>query len=737
MQSGFGWTVGVATMLLVTVVGCGGGDGSGGLSTESLGGDKNRSANEARSRAQTGLRTPGVNSNGQSALEFDFTQDSLPTGAHTLGTPRFSGTAPEVYPRKGLLIEPATRNLLSNPGGLGGRDSGTVISNADMPIGWSVVLPSDDGQMKLEISGKGLSADGLPYVDMRFYGVNSEPLDTTDAPGMPVRRNLDRTYVIGIESSGATNPLRVEPGTNFALTLATQYLSGSISVPAVNISNASPELAFTQLRFDYLNAANSSVVNVSRNFMIETQATVQAFTEQAPSRNGIVRVRPQLRVSIPNSATYDFTLRLSGLQFETGSTPTSVGLSGDRSADQLDIDLPDGSWLVAIQTPVKTYVQKVEAKNGTWRFSWPDEAMHDGVFRLQRLRFARDLGSLALPAGPAFDFPNLGDALEVVPNELTNEVIAPANTNVWVKPPRHRIYGAMFRVRGGNDITVLGGHFKPYPVLFWTADASQRGDSATEAALRVSGFSGTAHMEGVLTDTRLARGADGIAAIPVQQNDGQGHIVLYRALMKGVHGMNKNTAGRPARHADGFHIRTSDYAAAGTVASGRLGEVNIHTVTVRTAYQAMMLTAQASPIDRLNLTNTNFRYEGSLLDANSYLVNFRDAARGCLGVGVPVVTLDNVFLQERLAHVDYGTMRPGDVVPLHRLAIQPDDNQPHFNPCKPIRSTVSDGEDAIQYDPVTSGIHGILRVVRPDGSFAGQPFVDMVSERDVGALYRR
>ncbi|XVJ71110.1 MAG: hypothetical protein HEQ39_16965 [Rhizobacter sp.] len=691
---------------------------------------------------------------------FEFTESAatLPPNASMTDPagmkPRFGDNAPEIYPRVGLLLEGATKNWIPNPHAEGAVAGAVRPSGGGaMPSGWTLAVNGDaSNAMKFSILGHGQTADKVGYVDFRFHGENKNALNYGSDSHLD---NLDGAYAISFAPAGTTSAMAVARGQSFSMTMGTQYLPGGyITVkvnrpngsPAVNLDKVSPELAKTEMQFDYRSgSAVTRPLLLNDNFMIERRYTVQSFTETAPTGAAQYFLEPKLIVRIPNQAKYDFTLRISGVQLEKSATPTSVVTkefpSGERPAEGLKLTgLTPGRWFVGIQTPGKNFVTQVTVPTSReWIFQWPGAASTEGQFRLQKVVFGQNISDVN-PDPRWFPLPPMEGAVTLKPrnngsSDVNNYLAA---QDVRITAPRHRIHGSMLKTRGGRNLVVVGGHYKPYPINFWRVHPNLKGDANTEAALSIIGYTGTAHFEGLLVDVSLAMGADAVGSIPGFGS--VGNVNVFQSLLKGMHGMLNHTAAAgtdPPRHADGLHLRTDDPTA------GSVGTLRMQDVTVRTAFQALMMTPQSrnNSVEQVELNRVNLRYEGLMLDSNSYLVFLRDEIRQCGEErSVPLVKLEQFFVQERLAEVPLWGIPAKAPIPAERGAVQPTINLAAFDNCKPQRVTGAGGRQFLQFNSTDfdSKIRGSIFVVSTKGEYVpGRRFWDFVTEGDVGAVYIR
>lgn len=203
-----------------------------------------------------------------------------------------------------LLNEAAATNGTRNP-----RAEGAVVGTpGTLPTGWSY---SNTAGLSTQIVGVGAES-GLPYVDIRFFG-------TTTATA----------FVLEFGVSGDTV---ATTGQTWVTSLYVKRAAGS----STNTGVGQARIREYNSSGSILRADATSVTAPSTAALLSQRrsgsATMGASTAFATASYGLV---------VTNAAAVDITLRFGGIQFEIGSSATSLILppAGTPSASFRDADL--------------------------------------------------------------------------------------------------------------------------------------------------------------------------------------------------------------------------------------------------------------------------------------------------------------------------------------------------------------------------------------------------------------
>jgi hypothetical protein len=208
----------------------------------------------------------------------------------------------------GVLIEPASVNMIRNPNGQGAAAPGAL------PTYWSVSVPSG---VTMSVAGTG-AEDGLPYVDLAFAGSASGDI------------------LIAFEQPGA---VPASPGQNWTMSLFAKLSGGA----ATNIAN-------TVLGFTVYSGGGSVLGTEFGDFSPPSAGVPLATQRNAVSAgtgySGTAYLVPWAELAIGGAVS--FTLRLAAPQIEPlpSSTSPMIPQSGMGTTAR------DGDHMAALITPM-------------------------------------------------------------------------------------------------------------------------------------------------------------------------------------------------------------------------------------------------------------------------------------------------------------------------------------------------------------------------------------------------
>ncbi|BBF93391.1 phage head spike fiber domain-containing protein [Blastochloris tepida] len=238
----------------------------------------------------------------------------------------FTSNAPRITDA-GMTIEPAATNLVTNSSAQGAV-LGVLGAGGALPTGW---FTSGGTGLTKEVVGIGVE-DGIPYIDVRFWGTNAD------------------------------NYATVVPSNLSGLVTGTSYTS-SIFVTLVAGSTAS--LTSRTLKTRY-NLSPSGATDINQNLTFAPGRLVDNRQSGVAVTAGTLTGTGQLILVFNNSpgAAIDLTIRIGCPQVEAGLVASSpiltAGSAATRAADDFrcptsGLSLPTSGTLVAEIVPAASF----------------------------------------------------------------------------------------------------------------------------------------------------------------------------------------------------------------------------------------------------------------------------------------------------------------------------------------------------------------------------------------------
>lgn len=235
---------------------------------------------------------------------------------------------------RGLLIEPASTNVLRNASGQGA----IAGSPGTFPTHWARFA---GGGPVLSLMGTG-SEFGLPYVDIRLHGETA----TSSGAAIHFEQTTSAAAAAGQEWTGS---------------VFVRLIDGSLS----NLSNL-------RLNIQEFNGSGSSTyLHYGADVREQVSQTPMRLVESRTMLAGATAfVRCSFEFTYLEGRSLDLILRLFCPQLEEGSFATSPiltsGVTSTRDADVLDLPLAEGSHDVTIDRAEGSQVRLLGVLGGGW-----------------------------------------------------------------------------------------------------------------------------------------------------------------------------------------------------------------------------------------------------------------------------------------------------------------------------------------------------------------------------------
>lgn len=243
---------------------------------------------------------------------------------------------PSTLQRVGLLMEPTRTNAIRN-NSMSGASAGTP---GTAPTNWSIGGNANGISRDIAVG----TEDGIPYIDVRFYGTASSS------------HNLD-----------------ISPETTTGITAA----NAQTWAASLYISRIAGTMANVDSTIFSIHEATSGGVFVTEGQLAYTVGTGSLRTNRIVhhrtlSGGGTVaRAYPLYRFSVTNGATVDFTVRIGAPQFEQGAAVTSPILTTSSAVARNSDVLLVGNSSNWINTSRGTFVTRVTYPAIRWVSGMP------------------------------------------------------------------------------------------------------------------------------------------------------------------------------------------------------------------------------------------------------------------------------------------------------------------------------------------------------------------------------